>query len=80
MHITALDLIFFFLFFNAHVRMHMYGMCVWPEVGVECLPLAPLVFETDFRLNLELTDSDQLAGQQALESIIPPSKVPGLQV
>lgn len=41
----------------------MYGMCVWPEVGVECLPLAPLVFETDLRLNLELTDSDQLAGQ-----------------
>lgn len=58
----------------------MYGMCVWPEVGVECLPLAPLVFETDLRLNLELTDSDQLAGQRALESIIPLSKVPELQL
>lgn len=79
MHVTALDLIFRF-FLNVYVRMDMYGMCVWPEVGVECLPHAPLVSETDLRLNLELTDSDQLAGQRALESILPPSKVPGLQV
>lgn len=60
MHITALDLIFFF---NVHVRMHMYGMCVCPEVGVECFPHVPLAFETGLSLNLELTDLDQLAGQ-----------------